>query len=195
MADDPNEDSAELGIYYWHDLSCMDCPCKDNVESTTQPPTTLIRSVTSAPIESTTSQELSSMVVTTAKPPRPSAATETCEWTDASDICTQSDRIPEEDCLGVSQSIDPRQYRKIPVDHDPRVTDQMQCAILCNTNPDCKAWGYSRDNMDIECVLALDGRRLDRLDYVNNAPSHDWFPAECFACKSCISKWNWVWDS
>ncbi|RGP77040.1 hypothetical protein FLONG3_4869 [Fusarium longipes] len=195
MADDPNEDSAELGIYYWHDLSCMDCPCKDVVESTTQPPTTLVRSVTAAPIESSTTQAPPSLMVTTESSPRPSAATETCEWSNASELCTQSNRVAEEDCQGVPQNVDPSQYRKVPVDRNPKVTDQMQCAILCNTNSDCKAWGYSRENTDIECVLALDGRRIDRLDYDNNAPSHDWFSAECFACKSCINKWDWTWDS
>ncbi|CEI61987.1 hypothetical protein FVEN_g3029 [Fusarium venenatum] len=75
MADDPNQDSEELGIYYWHDLSCMDCPCRDEVESITQPPTTFLRSVTSASTESVTTQEPSSILVTTANPPRPSAAT------------------------------------------------------------------------------------------------------------------------
>ncbi|KAG8672551.1 hypothetical protein FPOAC2_05944 [Fusarium poae] len=74
MADDPNQDSEELGIYYWHDLSCMDCPCRDEIESATQPSTTLLRSVTSASIESTTTQEPSSVVATIEKPPRPSAA-------------------------------------------------------------------------------------------------------------------------
>ncbi|CAF3457291.1 unnamed protein product [Fusarium graminearum] len=75
MADDPNQDSTELGIYYWHDLSCMDCPCRDGVEVTTQPPTTLQLSITSAPTESATTQEPSSTLVTTERPPRPSAAT------------------------------------------------------------------------------------------------------------------------
>lgn len=75
MADDPNQDSTELGIYYWHDLSCMDCPCRDGVEVTTQPPTTLRLSITSAPTESATTQEPSSILVTTERPPRPSAAT------------------------------------------------------------------------------------------------------------------------
>ncbi|RGP70930.1 hypothetical protein FSPOR_3617 [Fusarium sporotrichioides] len=75
MADDPNEDSEELGIYYWHDLSCMDCPCRDEVEFTTHPVTTLQRSVTSASTESATTQEPSSILVTIEKPPRPSAAT------------------------------------------------------------------------------------------------------------------------
>ncbi|UZP38804.1 hypothetical protein NXS19_006620 [Fusarium pseudograminearum] len=75
MADDPNRDSTELGIYYWHDLSCMDCPCRDGIEVTTQPPTTLQLSITSAPTESPTTQEPSSTLVTTERPPRPSAAT------------------------------------------------------------------------------------------------------------------------
>jgi hypothetical protein len=37
MAEDANSDSVEEGIYYWHDLSCMDCPCRD--ESTDHPVT------------------------------------------------------------------------------------------------------------------------------------------------------------
>ncbi|CAG7565319.1 unnamed protein product [Fusarium equiseti] len=77
-ADDPNSDSEELGIYYWHDLSCMDCPCKDEVE-TTQPPTTFVRSVTTASVDATatkptTTEDRASIVWTSAKPPRPSAA-------------------------------------------------------------------------------------------------------------------------
>lgn len=73
MADDISKDSPEEGIYYWHDLSCMDCPCKEDGASTTQPPTTLLRSATSTSIVAINTQEHSSIVVTIAKAPRPSA--------------------------------------------------------------------------------------------------------------------------
>ncbi|KAL3587322.1 hypothetical protein FPOAC2_13217 [Fusarium poae] len=173
-ADQSQGDIPEEGIYYWHDLTCMSCPCKD--APTTELPTTLITST----IAPTATQETS--------PPRPSV--ETCEWSNPFDACTIPQSMPMEGCLGSPANVDPSQYRRMPADHEPKITKPMQCAILYHTNSDCNAWGFAMNNQIPDCVFALNRKKVDELDSLNGAPYHTWYPGSCFECKSCVSQWN-----
>ncbi|CAJ0543312.1 Ff.00g005150.m01.CDS01 [Fusarium sp. VM40] len=216
MAQDPNKDSVAEGIYYWHDLSCMDCPCRDESTSqpstetivastreptseptdevtiapTSQPPTTFVRSITSKPVFPSVSHITLSQVVT----PTPGPAEQPCEWSNGQGICYRPFEKEQGPCGGTLIRADPQQYTKLPLNWTPAVTEPVHCAILCHTNPDCHAWGFEWSS-NMNCVLARGQREVTDLQVVSSAPQYHWYSHTCWECRDCVSAWDWTWNT
>ncbi|KAM0190037.1 hypothetical protein ACHAPI_009673 [Fusarium lateritium] len=218
MADDPNKDSVAEGIYYWHDLSCMDCPCRDEStdqpitkttiastreptkepvtgptgEPTSQPPTTFVRSTTSKPISPTVPNMSFPEGATTT--PGSGPIEQPCEWDNGQGICHRPFEKEQGPCGGKLMRADPQQYTKLPLNWTPAVTAPVHCAILCHTNPDCHAWGFEW-SMNMNCVLALGQRDVADLEVVSSAPEYRWYSHTCWECRDCVSAWDWTWST
>ncbi|KAF9775618.1 hypothetical protein IL306_006263 [Fusarium sp. DS 682] len=198
MAQDPNQDSVEEGIYYWHDLDCMTCPCHDEptVETTSWLPsesTTLVRSVTTKP-EIPVSFKATTQAITETPTPTPGPVEQPCDWSFGQGICQRPFEKEKGPCGGTLMIVNPSQYRKLPLDWKPEIREPVQCAIMCHTNPDCYAWGFEWSS-NMNCVLSLGQTEVDQLEVVSSGPQYRWYSHTCWECRDCVTQWNWTWDS
>ncbi|KAF4970361.1 hypothetical protein FZEAL_10053 [Fusarium zealandicum] len=184
LAADPNQDS--LGVYYWHDLSCMTCACNDAPTSAT----TLIRSVSTQPVlPSGEEQTYSYSTPTTSSPPEPS-----CDWNNGQGICYRPFEKESGPCGGALKIVNPAQYTLLPIDWIPHISEPVHCAILCHTNPDCFAWGFEW-SMNMNCVLSLGQTEVDDLEVVSSGAKYRWYSHTCWECKDCVTSWDWSWGA
>ncbi|KAF4344789.1 hypothetical protein FBEOM_1256 [Fusarium beomiforme] len=196
MAADPNKDSVEDGIYYWHDLDCMTCPCHDEPASETisslpVESTTLVRSITPKP-ETPVSVTGTTQAVTGT--PTPGPVEQPCDWSFGQGICQRPFEKEQGPCGGTLMIVNPSQYRKLPLDWKPEINEPVQCAIMCHTNPDCYAWGFEW-SMNMNCVLSLGQTEVDQLEVVSSGPQYRWYSHTCWECRDCVTQWNWSWDA
>ncbi|ENH73355.1 hypothetical protein FOC1_g10008840 [Fusarium oxysporum f. sp. cubense race 1] len=196
MAADPNSDSVEDGIYYWHDLDCMTCPCHDDPTSETisslpADSTTLTRAVTPKPNTPTTVTATTKAVTGT---PTPGPVEQPCDWSFGQGICQRPFEKEQGPCAGKLMIVNPSQYTKLPLNWKPEITEPVQCAIMCHTNPDCYAWGFEWSS-NMNCVLSLGQTEVDQLEVVSSGAQYRWYSHTCWECRDCVTQWNWSWDS
>ncbi|KAI7762527.1 hypothetical protein LZL87_008873 [Fusarium oxysporum] len=196
MAADPNSDSVEDGIYYWHDLDCMTCPCRDDPtsETTSSLPaesTTLTRAVTPKPNTPTTVTATTKAITGT---PTPGPVEQPCEWSFGQGICQRPFEKEQGPCGGKLMIVNPSQYTKLPLNWKPEIREPVQCAIMCHTNPDCYAWGFEWST-NMNCVLSLGQTEVDQLEVVSSGAQYRWYSHTCWECRDCVTQWNWSWDS
>jgi hypothetical protein len=196
MADDPNQDSVEDGIYYWHDLDCMTCPCRDDPASETTSlipaeSTTLVRAVTPKP---NTAVSITATTQAVTGTPTPGPVEQPCDWSFGQGICQRPFEKEQGPCGGRLMIANPSQYRKLPLDWKPTITEPVQCAIMCHTNPDCYAWGFEWST-NMNCVLSLGQTEVDQLEVVSSGPQYRWYSHTCWECRDCVTQWNWSWDA
>ncbi|KAF5621525.1 uncharacterized protein FTJAE_11246 [Fusarium tjaetaba] len=193
MAADPNSDSVEDGIYYWHSLDCMACPCHDDPTTSILPSesTTLVRAVTPKPNTPTTVTATTKAVTGT---PTPGPAEQPCEWENGQGICYRPFEKEQGPCGGKLMIVNPSQYKKLPLNWKPEITEPVQCAIMCHTNPDCYAWGFEWSS-NMNCVLSLGRTEVDQLQVVSSGAQYRWYSHTCWECRDCVTRWNWSWDS
>ncbi|KAF5550408.1 hypothetical protein FNAPI_7743 [Fusarium napiforme] len=193
MAADPNSDSVEDGIYYWHSLDCMTCPCHDNPTTSILPSesTTLVRAVTPKPNTPTTVTATTKAVTGT---PTPGPVEQPCEWENGQGICYRPFEKEQGPCGGKLMIVNPSQYKKLPLNWKPEITEPVQCAIMCHTNPDCYAWGFEWSS-NMNCVLSLGRTEVDQLQVVSSGAQYRWYSHTCWECRDCVTRWNWSWDS
>ncbi|EXK82799.1 hypothetical protein FOQG_12915 [Fusarium oxysporum f. sp. raphani 54005] len=196
MAADPNSDSVEDGIYYWHDLDCMTCPCHDDPTSDTisslpAESTTLTRAVTPKPNTPTTVTATTKAVTGT---PTPGPVEQPCDWSFGQGICQRPFEKEQGPCAGKLMIVNPSQYTKLPLNWKPEITEPVQCAIMCHTNPDCYAWGFEWSS-NMNCVLSLGQTEVDQLEVVSSGAQYRWYSHTCWECRDCVTQWNWSWDS
>lgn len=185
-AANPNRDSPEEGIYYWHDLSCMTCACHDEPSTTT-----FIRSTTTQASLPGGEEETWIWLTPT---PEPTIQEQACEWDWGQGICHRPFEKEQGPCGGSLKVVNPAQYTKLPYDWVPQVSEPVHCAILCHTNPDCGAWGFEW-SMNMNCVLSLNKRRVDDLEVVSSGDEWRWYDRDCWVCKDCVTSWDWTWGS
>ncbi|RBA22410.1 hypothetical protein FPRO05_00757 [Fusarium proliferatum] len=193
MAADPNSDSVEDGIYYWHSLDCMTCPCHDDPTTSLLPAesTTLVRSVTPKPNTPTTVTATTNAVTGT---PTPGPVEQPCEWENGQGICYRPFEKEQGPCGGKLMIVNPSQYTKLPLNWKPEIREPVQCAIMCHTNPDCYAWGFEWSS-NMNCVLSLGQTEVDQLQVVSSGAQYRWYSHTCWECRDCVTRWNWSWDS
>ncbi|RKL34035.1 hypothetical protein BFJ72_g9522 [Fusarium proliferatum] len=193
MAADPNSDSVEDGIYYWHSLDCMTCPCHDDPTTSLLPAesTTLVRSVTPKPNTPTTVTATTNAVTGT---PTPGPVEQPCEWENGQGICYRPFEKEQGPCGGKLMIVNPSQYTKLPLNWKPEIREPVQCAIMCHTNPDCYAWGFEWSS-NMNCVLSLGQTEVDQLRVVSSGAQYRWYSHTCWECRDCVTRWNWSWDS
>ncbi|KLP08943.1 uncharacterized protein Y057_15048 [Fusarium fujikuroi] len=193
MAADPNSDSVEDGIYYWHSLDCMTCPCHDDPTTSLLPSesTTLVRSVTPKPNTPTTATATTNAVTGT---PTPGPVEQPCEWENGQGICYRPFEKEQGPCGGKLMIVNPSQYTKLPLNWKPEIREPVQCAIMCHTNPDCYAWGFEWSS-NMNCVLSLGQTEVDQLQVVSSGAQYRWYSHTCWECRDCVTRWNWSWDS
>ncbi|KAF5708588.1 hypothetical protein FGLOB1_6336 [Fusarium globosum] len=193
MAADPNSDSVEDGIYYWHNLDCMTCPCHDDPTTSLLPAesTTLVRSVTPKPNTPTTVTATTNAVTGT---PTPGPVEQPCEWENGQGICYRPFEKEQGPCGGKLMIVNPSQYTKLPLNWKPEIREPVQCAIMCHTNPDCYAWGFEWSS-NMNCVLSLGQTEVDQLQVVSSGAQYRWYSHTCWECRDCVTRWNWSWDS
>ncbi|KAG4261616.1 hypothetical protein FPRO03_11633 [Fusarium proliferatum] len=193
MAADPNSDSVEDGIYYWHSLDCMTCPCHDDPTTSLLPAesTTLVRSVTPKPNTPTTVTVTTNAVTGT---PTPGPVEQPCEWENGQGICYRPFEKEQGPCGGKLMIVNPSQYTKLPLNWKPEIREPVQCAIMCHTNPDCYAWGFEWSS-NMNCVLSLGQTEVDQLQVVSSGAQYRWYSHTCWECRDCVTRWNWSWDS
>ncbi|KAI1066805.1 hypothetical protein LB506_012033 [Fusarium annulatum] len=193
MAADPNSDSVEDGIYYWHSLDCMTCPCHDDPTTSLLPAesTTLVRSVTPKPNTPTTVTGTTNAVTGT---PTPGPVEQPCEWENGQGICYRPFEKEQGPCGGKLMIVNPSQYTKLPLNWKPEIREPVQCAIMCHTNPDCYAWGFEWSS-NMNCVLSLGQTEVDQLQVVSSGAQYRWYSHTCWECRDCVTRWNWSWDS
>ncbi|KAG4272590.1 hypothetical protein FPRO04_10543 [Fusarium proliferatum] len=193
MAADPNSDSVEDGIYYWHSLDCMTCPCHDDPTTSLLPAesTTLVRSMTPKPNTPTTVTATTNAVTGT---PTPGPVEQPCEWENAQGICYRPFEKEQGPCGGKLMIVNPSQYTKLPLNWKPEIREPVQCAIMCHTNPDCYAWGFEWSS-NMNCVLSLGQTEVDQLQVVSSGAQYRWYSHTCWECRDCVTRWNWSWDS
>ncbi|KAF5710933.1 hypothetical protein FMUND_9284 [Fusarium mundagurra] len=193
MAADPNSDSVEDGIYYWHSLDCMTCPCHDDPTTSLLPSesTTLVRAVTPKPNTPTPVTATTKAVTGT---PTPGPVEQPCEWENGQGICYRPFEKEQGPCGGTLMIVNPSQYKKLPLNWKPQITEPVQCAIMCHTNPDCYAWGFEWSS-NMNCVLSLGRTEVTQLEIVSSGPQYRWCSHTCWECRDCVTRWNWSWDS
>ncbi|CVL08324.1 hypothetical protein FPRO06_12742 [Fusarium proliferatum] len=193
MAADPNSDSVEDGIYYWHSLDCMTCPCHDDPTTSLLPAesTTLVRSVTPKPNTPTTVTVTTNAVTGT---PTPGPVEQPCEWENGQGICYRPFEKEQGPCGGKLMIVNPSQYTKLPLNWKPEIREPVQCAIMCHSNPDCYAWGFEWSS-NMNCVLSLGQTEVDQLQVVSSGAQYRWYSHTCWECRDCVTRWNWSWDS
>ncbi|KAF5597197.1 hypothetical protein FPANT_4143 [Fusarium pseudoanthophilum] len=193
MAADPNSDSVEDGIYYWHSLDCMSCPCHDDPTTSILPSesTTLVRAVTPKPNTPTTVTATTKAVTGT---PTPGPVEQPCEWENGQGICYRPFEKEQGPCGGKLMIVNPSQYKKLPLNWKPEIREPVQCAIMCHTNPDCYAWGFEWSS-NMNCVLSLGRTEVDQLQVVSSGAQYRWYSHTCWECRDCVTQWNWSWDS
>ncbi|PNP76097.1 hypothetical protein FNYG_10655 [Fusarium nygamai] len=193
MAADPNSDSVEDGIYYWHSLDCMTCPCHDDPTTSLLPAesTTLVRAVTPKPNTPITVTATTKAVTGT---PTPGPVEQPCEWDNGQGICYRPFEKEQGPCGGKLMIVNPSQYTKLPLNWKPEIREPVQCAIMCHTNPDCYAWGFEWSN-NMNCVLSLGRTEVDQLQVVPSGAQYRWYSHTCWECRDCVTRWNWSWDS
>ncbi|KAG5748419.1 hypothetical protein H9Q70_008920 [Fusarium xylarioides] len=196
MAADPNSDSVEDGIYYWHSLDCMTCPCHDDPTSETtsllsSESTTLVRAVTPKPNTPTTVTATTKAVTGT---PTPGPVEQPCEWDNGQGICYRPFEKEQGPCGGTLMIVNPSQYTKLPLNWKPEIRQPVQCAIMCHTNPDCYAWGFEWSS-NMNCVLSLGRTEVTQLEVVSSGPQYRWYSHTCWEFRDCVTQWNWSWDS
>ncbi|KAF5681849.1 hypothetical protein FDENT_7916 [Fusarium denticulatum] len=193
MAADPNSDSVEDGIYYWHSLDCMSCPCHDDPTTSLLPSesTTLVRAVTPKPNTPTTVTATTKAVTGT---PTPGPVEQPCDWENGQGICYRPFEKEQGPCGGKLMIVNPSQYTKLPLNWKPEIREYVQCAIMCHTNPDCYAWGFEWSS-NMNCVLSLGRTEVDQLQVVPSGAQYRWYSHTCWECRDCVTRWNWSWDS
>ncbi|KAF5649344.1 hypothetical protein F52700_617 [Fusarium sp. NRRL 52700] len=193
MAADPNSDSVADGIYYWHSLDCMTCPCHDDPTTSLLPAesTTLIRAVTPKPNTPITVTATTKAVTGT---PTPGPVEQPCDWENGQGICYRPFEKEQGPCGGTLMIVNPSQYTKLPLNWKPQITEPVQCAIMCHTNPDCYAWGFEWSS-NMNCVLSLGQTEVTQLEVVSSGPQYRWYSHTCWECRDCVTQWNWSWDS
>ncbi|KAM0429972.1 hypothetical protein ACHAPT_005977 [Fusarium lateritium] len=135
----PNPNLDTPGVYYWHDLSCFNCPCNEEDEpiSTQEIPMTTV-----TPEPETTIEEPAPTMEPTGALKLPAASTcpkslnKGCEWTNKQighAFCAYRGSWPGDDGAGWAVQ-QPKDY--------PTPWSQMWCVAWCSLYPGCKsaAW-------------------------------------------------------
>ncbi|RSM15096.1 hypothetical protein CDV31_005177 [Fusarium ambrosium] len=194
----PNPNVDTPGVFYWHDLSCFNCPCNEEDEVTSVPeiPSTAVTAepestqaepeTTTQPEPETTSQAEPTSEPTTGAftlPPAstcPKALKDGCKWTNQEighAFCAYRGTWPADDAAGWAVS---------PPEDYPIAWTQMWCVAWCSLDPRCKSAAWMDDRscrfsthevQDADFIMAADPNQDNPEEGI-----YYWHDLSCMTC-------------
>ncbi|EEU35632.1 uncharacterized protein NECHADRAFT_22227, partial [Fusarium vanettenii 77-13-4] len=131
----PNPNVDTPGVFYWHDLSCFNCPCNDEDEVTSVPEIPSTATTTQAEPTSEPTNNFKLPPASTC----PKALKDGCKWTNQEighAFCAYRGTWPADDAAGWAVS---------PPEDYPIAWTQMWCVAWCSLDPRCKSAAWMDD--------------------------------------------------